>query len=171
MFEAKNNFFEALEENPQIDSVTIGELPIEPIPREEFALRVTPVKPKDEVSWEFQVRRFFVTSPNWDKDDRQRGWKGRDKKGLTVFFTIYDPGFWIRFENKEIKSETIDELVVQVAVKRINGKRKGQFVLKVLSYNDQSFGADLNPIELERLLHESGLGESHDRQSDLFESE
>lgn len=72
-FVAKNKFFDALEINPQIKSISFGESPREPIRRQDFLSRVTPVRTTNESVWEYQTARYFVSSPNWDRHDKHRG--------------------------------------------------------------------------------------------------
>ncbi|EAQ10698.1 hypothetical protein BD830_10252 [Maritimibacter alkaliphilus HTCC2654] len=170
-FAAKNAFYDALELNPQIKSVGFGDSPETPVSREDFSLRVTPVRPRDDSTWEFETRKIFVTSPNWDQNDKQRGWKGRDSKGSFVFFTIYDPHFWLRYENGEVNSGTIDELVVQFAVKVENGRRKNRIVLNVISYNDDDFGAEMSARQLWGVLEKSGVAPIRDNGPTFFEED
>ncbi|WP_282182279.1 hypothetical protein [Aliiroseovarius marinus] len=168
-FSAKNAFYEALELNPQVSGIEFGIDPTEPVRRDEFSLRVAPVKTRDEATWEFETRKVFVTSPNWDQHDRQRGWKGRDSKGQTIFFTIYDPEFWERYNQGEVNSGTIDELVVQFAVKIENGRRKNRIVLNVISYNDDLFSKEIKQHLLFRRLESAGLVDSETVGPMLFE--
>lgn len=169
MFDSKNSFFETLLSNPQISGIELGEEPSRPIPNTEFGQRVAPVRHKEKFSWEFETTKILATSPNWDKNDRHRGWKGRDNRGATIHFTILDTKFWTRFENHQVHSETIDELVVQLATKIEDGRRKARFVLNVISYNDERFSTELNAEQLAELLEALGLQVGASGEEDLFD--
>lgn len=168
-FSAKNSFYQALEMNPQVAGVGFGDIGEFPVSRDGFALRVTNVANKDDITWEFETQKFFVTSPNWDRRDKHRGWKGRDTTGNTVYFSVSDPSFWLRFDNGEIHSDTIDELIVQVAVRVENGKKKNRVVLNVISYNDDKLSNELTDEELSQRLISAGLSGLGDLNGNLFE--
>jgi len=107
-FDAKNGFFEACEINPQIRGIGFGETPDFPIRREDFQRRQSPIPKVDKDDWKFESVRYFVTSPNWDRMDKQRGWKGRDSRGAVAYFQIVDDLFWNRFDNGMVSSQNID---------------------------------------------------------------
>ncbi|QBY01902.1 hypothetical protein E2K80_15175 [Rhodophyticola sp. CCM32] len=153
-FEAKSDFYKACELNPQISGVGFSDFPEFPIRREEFQRRVTPIKRDDDEDWKFENVKFFVTSPNWDQMDRQRGWKGRDARGGIAFFQIYDPGFWTRYDEGRVNSQNIDEVVGQIAYQMINGRQKGRIMLNVVSFNDTPYSPELSEIELRLRLEE-----------------
>lgn len=168
VFSAKNAFFESLEINPQVRSISIGSKDPIPVSRDEFALRVTPVPTTDATAWVFETRKIFVTSPNWDRHDKHRGWKGRDSTGATVFFQILDDMFWARFDHHEIRSETIDELILQFACRVQNGRTRNRYALNIISYNGKVLSKEISPQRLREILEETGLSALQDDQSELF---
>ncbi|MBY4894111.1 hypothetical protein KUL25_15245 [Rhodobacteraceae bacterium N5(2021)] len=169
LFEAKNRFFESIELNAQVSGIGFEDVPEFPIRRDEFQRRVTPVRREEEEKWTFEAVRLFVTSPNWDRADRQRGWKGRDGCGLISYFHIYDPLFWRRFDDGRINSQNIDEIIGQAAYRMQNGRRKNCVILNVISYNDENYAPEINNKELKQRL-EDHLNRSifDTRQDGLF---
>lgn len=138
-FEAKNEFFEACEVNPQVSSLRFGDIPDLVIPREEFQRRQSLIAREEDEEWKFENVKLFVTSPNWDRQDRQRGWKARDSRGSVVFFQIADNYFWRRFDDGRINSKNIDEVVGQVAYRKEAGRKKSRVMLNVVAYNDELY--------------------------------
>lgn len=153
-FLAKNGFYDACEVNPSIRGLGFDESPTFPIRREDFQRRVTPIRKEDEEDWKFEAVRLFVTSPNWDRADRQRGWKGRDTKGSYLFFQLMDQKFWKRFDNGEVNSQNIDEVVGQVAYKTLKGRKLNRIMLNVISYNDEHYSQELTEAELRTILED-----------------
>lgn len=167
-FEAKNDFFEACEQNPNIRAVLFSEYHDSPsVRREDFQRRVTSIPRKDKSSWEFSLENFKVSSPNWDREDRRRGWKGRNSSGI-VYFSIFDPFFWISYDLGEIMSNTIDDMIVQVATKVEDGRRKGRIVLNVITFNERKIASELSEEELQVRLEKALGSESSIGQDDLF---
>jgi hypothetical protein len=153
-FSAKNGFYGACELNPLISGVGFDESPGFPIRREDFQRRVTPVRKEEEEDWKFESVRFFVTSPNWDREDRQRGWKGRDSRGGYVFFQLIDQEFWRRFDSGDLKSQNIDEVIGQIAYKVIKGRKLNRIMLNVISYNDEKYSEELSEAKLRSILED-----------------
>jgi len=167
-FEAKNQFYENIERNPQVAGVGFQDEPDFPIRRDDFQRRVTPVRREEEEKWKFEAVKLSVTSPNWDRSDRQRGWKGRDSRGLTTYFQIFDPLFWRRFDDGMINSQNIDEIIGQAAYRLENGRRKSCVMLNVISYNEEKFSSELSEIELKTRLEEHLHRSIFDNRQDGF---
>lgn len=168
-FEAKNQLFEACEANPNIRGILFDEwMEVPPIRREDFQRRIAAIPRTDETEWEYTLENYKVSSPNWDREDRKRGWKGRSSSGSTVYFSIYDPFFWIAYDQGEISSNTIDDMIVQVATKVEDGRRKGRIVLNVITFNERKIANELLEDELKDRLAKAIGYVSSDGQSELF---
>jgi len=96
-FSARNEFYEACAATPDIRAVGFEDEPVFPIERSDFVrLQVVlpPVKDDDDEPWQTAIVDLKVTSPNWEKEDRQRAWKAKDAKGRERLFRIEDEQFW-----------------------------------------------------------------------------
>jgi hypothetical protein len=108
-----------------------------------------------------------VTSPNWDRDDRQRVWKGRDSKGRERYFRIDDEHFWTLVKAEQLSIHIIDTIKVQWAFRGTMRSPKRIRVLKVLEFNDEVLSEPLDDNALSTIL---GLhSASPDGQGDLFD--
>lgn len=92
-FAAKSDMYRGFELNPNISAVSFGDEPGHEIPREEFQRYTSLYTEEDPKEWRFQTLALTITSPNWDQGDKQRGWKGIDKRGEKVFFQMADKFF------------------------------------------------------------------------------
>ena len=94
-YEARNAFYQSCSETLDLRAVGFEEAPRFPIDRGDFPRMQVILPPADEdaEAWHVGILVLKVASPNWDKDDRQRQWKGRDGKGRERFFRIDDDAF------------------------------------------------------------------------------
>jgi hypothetical protein len=164
-FAAKNAFYEACDATPDLQAIGFSEAPAFPIRKEDFVrlqVALPPNADEAEHPWRVAKTTLYVTSPNWDRSDRTRKWKGRDKKGRERFFTMDDNEFWQRVGTSAVSSQGIDVMKVQWVFQ--GDQRKQGRVLRVLEFNGVPFAAPLSDGEL---LNELGrLAALH--ENDLF---
>jgi hypothetical protein len=110
--------------------------------------------------WQVGIVMLKVTSPNWDKDDKQRQWKGRDEKGRDRFFRIDDEEFWALVQGEKLNPLIIDTMKVQWAF--LGEQQRSARVLRVLEYNGEVLGEPLDSALLG--LHQQPT----DNEDDLF---
>jgi hypothetical protein len=106
-YAAKNAFYEACDATPRLRAIGFSEAPIFPIQKQDFLRLQTELPPELEDAqppWHVATAKLHVTSPNWDRDDRQRAWKGRDQQGRNRHFRIEDEEFWNRVAAGAIKT-------------------------------------------------------------------
>ena len=135
---ARNHFYEACETVPDLAAVGFDEKPEFPIPRNQFRLMRVPVpdeEEEDDATWYVEVVWLKVTSPNWDRSDSGRRWKGTDGEGNTRVFHILDEIFWGKLFREELKTHPNDTMKVQWAYQK-SAKGPTNFkVLSVLEFN------------------------------------
>lgn len=168
-FEAKNEFYQACSETPELRAIGFSEDAYFPIHRSDFIRLQTTLPPKeDEVEhpWFVADAVLKVTSPNWDRDDRARLWKGRDTQGRDRFFRIEDQEFWRRVFSDTISTHIIDVMKVQWAFQGRPEQPRNCRVLKVLEFNGRVLSEPLTLGELEAQL--GRLGEQNPDRGDLF---
>lgn len=169
-YEAKNAFYDACTATPKLRAIGFNESPEFPISRDDFSRLQVILPPKeDELDhpWFVATVLLKVTSPNWDRDDRSRHWKGKDAQGRDRYFRIEDEEFWARVSAETISIHIIDTMRVQLAFQGRLEQPKNSRVMRVLEFN----GVDLaQPLSDEALFANLGRLEelSHD-QGDLFE--
>lgn len=172
-FEAKNEFYQACAETPDLRAIGFSEAADFPIRRSDFVrLRtVLPPKPDEEVEppWSVGTIVLKVTSPNWDRDDRTRRWKGRDQQGRDRYFRIEDDAFWRRVSTDAISTHFIDVMTVQWAFQGRPEQPKNCRVLRVLEFNGSRLS---EPLSDDELVAELGrLAEQPQDQWDLFDAD
>lgn len=86
----------------------------------------------EQDDWEFSTVKFKVSSPNWERLDRKRLWKGKDDHGSTVFFSIIDPRFRKFFANGRLTREHEDRIVAQAAFRRSGGRYVDIVLLNII---------------------------------------
>ena len=158
-YEARNEFYKACAAEPAIKSLGFSEADDFPIKRSDFSRLQVALPPQEELlapqAWAVDVVTLTVTSPNWDRKDLQRQWKGRDPNGREKFFRIEDQEFWDLVSSKMLNPHILDTMKVQWAYRP--GYRNFR-VLRVLQYNDQVLGLPLDDNALAAILgtHEDG---------------
>ncbi|MCK0169181.1 hypothetical protein MWU52_16630 [Jannaschia sp. S6380] len=169
VFSAKTDLFYEIESDPQVKGVGFGEEDEAPIRREEFSrYQVRVGKAEDEKDWRFELARYFVSSPNWNRYDTRRKWKGREDGGSTVYFSIIDEVFWEMAAEGTLESHIIDELIAQVAVRYVDGRKVDRVAVNIIRFNDMPISKELRQADLESILSEqTGKGETG--SGDLFE--
>lgn len=110
-----------------------------------------------------------VTSPNWDRDDRARQWKGRDPQGRDRYFRIEDEDFWRQVAGGGISTHIIDTMKVQWAYQGKPEQPRNCRILRVLEFNGVRLSNPVSDTELRAALGRlADLDE--DNQPDLFPS-
>lgn len=139
-----------------------------PIKRRDFARLQVLLPPKDppavDPPWEVEITTLKVTSPNWDREDRQRQWKGRDLKNRERFFRIEDEQFWHLLHAQKLNPSIIDTIKVQWAY--VGHQRRNARVLRVVQFNETILGEPLDDNALRALLGE--YNQESDHEDDLF---
>lgn len=168
-YASKNNFYDACDSTPHLKAIGFSEAPIFPIRKEDFAgLRTSlPPKPEDvHPPWLVGTAILHVTSPNWDRADRARAWKGRDHQGRERYFRIEDEEFWLRIEGGGINAHVMDTMKVQWAFQGQPSHPKQCRVLRVLEFNGERLAKPLSDDALAAILGD--LDQDMPDQHDLF---
>lgn len=169
--EGRADFFRACLEDRSLGGIGFTRENEFPISRRSFAERMTSISRRDEESeapWEVAMERLLVTSPNWDREDRQRKWKARDSRSKIRYFTIEDEEFWYRVRTKDVVFAPRDQMTVQWAYRIAEGRLRNFRVLRVVKFNSRTLAAPLNSNALSATLGEFSKQRSDDNL-DLFE--
>ena len=88
-----------------------------PIQRNNFPNLIVdlPTKTEDEENrdWTVEIRYIKVTSPNWDRTDAQRTWRGKYRQNDQDKFAVFhvdDDMFWDMVERNKISSKWVSTL-------------------------------------------------------------
>ena len=169
-YEARNKFYQACAADQQIRALGFEESPNFPIRRKDFARLQVNLPPKEpapeELLWEVEITVLKVTSPNWDRDDKNRHWKGRDHNNRERFFRIDDEQFWLRVHTKKLNPLIIDTIKVQWAF--VGQHRRNARVLRVLQYNGEVLADPLDDNALRALL--GNYNQKQDGEPDFFDA-
>ena len=167
-YEARNEFYKACLKDTNVHALGFDEEEHFPITRRDFVTLQVAVPPKEKEPdiepWQVETILLKVTSPNWDREDRQRQWKARDPNSRDRFFRMDDEYFWRLVSEQAISPHIIDRILVQWAF--IGDQRRHARVLKVLEYNGERIGEPLNDDALRAILGAYSLPE---REPDLFD--
>jgi len=152
-YKARNDFYEACISDVHINGLGFTNESDFPIKRRDFIDFIVPISTKDEVFdsefWSFGTADINVTSPNWDRADRSRSWKGRDASNRERIFRIEDDRFWTMVEQKKIDADIIDHVKVQWVFQLKRGNFRNHKVLRVLEYNGKKISDPIEDKELE----------------------
>lgn len=168
-FAARNEFYIACADTPEIRAVGFEDEPVFPIDRRDFArLQVVlpPVKDKDDEPWLTGIVDLKVTSPNWEREDRQRSWKARDAKDRERLFRIEDEEFWGLVKAEQLNIHIMDTIKVQWAFQGKASSPKNIRVLRVLEFNGDILSEPLDDNALAAVL--GAFSEIDINQGDLF---
>lgn len=169
-YRAKSEFYEACIATPQLRAIGFSESPIFPIRRAEFIDHqaiLLPAEPDEEQPWFVATVLLRVPSPNWDREDRARHWKGQDQHGRHRYFRIEDEEFWVRVAAGKISTHIVDTMKVQWAFQGKPEQPRNCRVLRVLEFNQMKLAEPLTDDALIALL--GTLGDLSTNQQDLFE--
>ncbi|PWK64287.1 hypothetical protein [Aminobacter sp. AP02] len=170
-FAARNEFYEACADTPEIWGVGFEDEPVFPVGRSDFLrlqVSLPPREDEDDEPWSTGIVDLKVTSPNWDREDRQRSWKGKDLKGRERLFRIEDEQFWGLVKAERLNIHIMDTIKVQWAFQGKATSPKNIRVLRVLEFNGDLLSEALNENALEAIL--GGYIASDIEQGDLFTS-
>lgn len=171
-FEARNQFYHACSETPELRAVGFSEEPNFPIQRSDFVrlqVSLPPPDDEDDHPWFVATVILKVTSPNWDRHDRARKWKGRDLGGRDRHFSVEDKDFWHHAVAGTISTHIIDEMKVQWAFQGKPDQPRNCRVLRVLEFNGLQMSEPLSVDELQAAL--GRLGELPRDRWDLFDDQ
>ncbi|MER9438562.1 hypothetical protein [Mesorhizobium sp. M7A.F.Ca.US.010.02.1.1] len=159
-YEARNKFYEACAADTKIQGVGFTDADEFPIRRGDFGRLHVALPPKekdlDDRPWHVAIDTVKVTSPNWERGDKQRQWKGRDSSGHERLFRIEDEQFWHLVTNQKLNPHIFDTIKVQWAFRSEMGKLKDTRVLRVLEYNENTLAPPLDGNALDALLGQYG---------------
>lgn len=168
-FAARNEFYEACAATSEIRAVGFDDEPVFPVKRRDFArLRVSLplVKDENDEPWLTGIADLKVTSPNWDREDRQRFWKGKDTKGRERLFRIEDEHFWRLVKAVRLNIHIIDTIRVQWAFQGKASSPKNIRVLRVIEFNGDVLSEALDDNALDAILGTYSVMDGG--QDDLF---
>lgn len=168
-FEARNEFYQACVQTPDLRAIGFEDAPLFPIDRAEFSRLQVVLPPKEDDEdepWLTGIAILKVTSPNWDREDRQRQWKGKDGKGRERYFRIDDEHFWSLVQAAHLSTHIIDTIKVQWAFHGKADNPKSIRVLRVLEFNDEALSAPLDDNALSAIL--GRYTKTSDGQGSLF---
>ena len=170
-FEAKNEFYQACAEAPQLRAIGFSEDAEFPIKRPEFLHFQIQLPPKDEAEvehpWYVGRALLKVTSPNWDRNDRMRLWKAHDQRGRDRYFAIEDEEFWLRAGADRINTHIIDLMEVQWIYQGTLDQPKNCRVIRIIKFNEEPMSQPLSDEELE--IQFGKLTKHNNGQGDLFQ--
>lgn len=174
----RRTFYEACRSNRELPSVRFGTLPgAIRIRRSEFRSRTrrTAIQSGGLVAdiaglWKSEILDIEVTSPNWDRLDQQRGWKGKLASGKHIYFHIEDSAFWRKVLDHSLTAAAPDQMIAQVVFEDVNGRYKNAVAIRVLQFNGEAISKKVGEQELRSKLE--GLESAGKQwQQALFESE
>lgn len=155
-YEARNEFYEACLADPNVNGLGFTRKNDFPISRRDFVEFLVPISPKDEALdsgiWDSEIVEISVTSPNWERADRTRSWKGRDSHGRERTFRIEDDTFWAMVKRREINADIIDKITVQWIFQLKRGNFRNHKVLRVLEYNGRKVSEPLSDKEISDII-------------------
>jgi len=172
-FKARNGFYQVCDKTPNLNAIGFEKEPVFPVNRDRFAsmqVAIPKIEDDEEEEWIVSTVTLTVTSPNWDRKDKKRQWKGKDIEGKQRTFQVEDEGFWLSVKDNKINPTTNDIITVQWAFQGSDIDPKKARVLKVLKFNDETLSEPLKQNALNSIL--GTLSKiSENKPADLFGSE
>jgi len=156
----RRKFYEACRANEDIPSVTFGNTSTSiMVPRSDFSKRTkrqTIEQQRTVVqetgNWVIETLEIEVTSPNWERLDQQRGWKGKLRDGTYIYFHITDSRFWTRVAEQSLVTNSPDRMVAQVIFQDVGGRYKNAEAIKVIEFNGDPISAALTSEKIRELI-------------------
>lgn len=149
---AKRRFYDACKEVSDLKAVGFSRQPTFPIKRSDFQ-RISQIpEGADDDEWRVAIENITGTSPNWNRKDTARNWKGADQDGHARFFIIRDERFWEMVFRGELNPRIADSMRVQWAYKQGPKRRKNHVVLRVLEFNGVKVSNEMTDRELRPFL-------------------
>jgi len=169
-FEARNEFYRACWQEKELRAIGFDETDSFPIDRKDFARLQVPLEPREEAPTvdpsTVDVTTVTVTSPNWDRRDASRTWRGKDASGRYRFFKVTDEFFWALAEADQLNLRGLDTMKVQWAFEGRGRQAKNFRVLRVLEYNGDELAEPYDEAALNGILGPHLMSGSD--QDDLF---
>ena len=149
---AKRRFYDACKNVPDLKAIGFSRQPTFPIKRSDFQ-RISQM-PEGAADDERRVaiENITGTSPNWNRNDTARNWKGADQDGHARFFIIRDERFWEMVFRGDLNPRIADSMKVQWAYKQGPKRRKNHVVLRVLEFNGVKVSSQMTDRELRPFL-------------------
>lgn len=171
---ARSEFYQTCISDSEVKGIGFTAEDSFPIPRSQFPERAVKVARKDDeedrVPWIVSVENITVNSPNWDKKDQYfRQWKGKDSSRRDCWFIIDDQDFWFHVIKKDLNVVVLDKLKVQWAYQYENGRTKNRRVIRVLEFNDDKLGDELDENAIKAILGNYDTPKKDENQSSFFE--
>ncbi|ALI55586.1 hypothetical protein [Celeribacter marinus] len=172
----RRKFYEACKSNKRLPSIQLGVLPeTRRIIRREFPDRMVrdhidstkTQKTIERGEWKSAILSLEITSPNWERLDQQRGWKGKLKDGKYVYFEISDTRFWQMFEEKSLDADTPDHMTAQFLYRDVNGRFKAAEAIAVFSFNGKNVSKPTSQSKVDQRIAERNAVQAQ-RQDGLF---
>lgn len=169
-FEARNEFYQACWQERELRAIGFDETNHFPIDRKDFARLQVQLEPRElEADIEpstVEITSVTVTSPNWDRRDASRTWRGKDASGRYRFFKVNDESFWSLAEADSLTLRGLDIMKVQWAFQGRGRQAKNFRVLRVLEYNGDQLAEPYDDAALAGILGAHDKLDSDD--DDLF---
>jgi hypothetical protein len=151
-FAAKRRFYDACKEVPDLKALGFSQEPNFPIKRSDFQRLSQISDGPDDDEWRVAIENIIGTSPNWNRNDTARNWKGADQDGHARFFVIRDERFWEMVFRGNLNPRIADSMRVQWAYKQGPKRRKNYIVLRVLEFNGVKVSNQMTDRELRPFL-------------------
>lgn len=164
---AKRRFYEACSAVPDLKGIGFSRQPTFPIRRSEFQRLSEIPEGSDDDEWHVAIENITGTSPNWNRKDTARDWKGADQEGHVRYFVIRDERFWEMVYRGELEPRVADSMRVQWAYKQGPKRRKNHIVLRVLEFNGVKVSPEMSDRELRPFLN--SFRRVDDREPTLFD--
>ena len=149
---AKRRFYDACKEVWDLKAIGFSQEPTFPIKRSDFQ-RISQISDgADDDEWRVSIENITGTSPNWNRNDTARNWKGADQDGHARFFVIRDERFWEMVLRGDLNPRVADSMRVQWAYKQGPKRRKNHVVLRVLEFNGVKVSNQMTDYELRPFL-------------------
>lgn len=169
-YEARNEFYQACWQEKELRAIGFDESNQFPIDRKDFARLQVPLEPRDEVPEvepsTVQLTSVTVTSPNWDRRDATRTWRGKDASGKYRYFKANDESFWALADANGLNLQGLDTKKVQWAFQGRGRQAKNFRVLRGLDYNGHHLADPYEDAALDGIL--GAHTKSGSNQDDLF---
>ncbi|WGT51069.1 hypothetical protein [Thioclava nitratireducens] len=152
---AQSAFYSELLKDPQIAGIGFQREPSKFIQRKDFFKRAIPPQPLHDPDppkeWDVSIVDIVVASPNFDRNDKKRLWKGRHHEHQLVF-ELADEGFWGAIEKNRLEFSKFTQMKLQLATNFVNGKPARRIALRVLEFNGHEIASALDEQHVRALL-------------------
>lgn len=165
---AKRRFYDACRQIPDLKAIGFSRQPTFPIKRSDFQRISRLPEGADDDEWRVAIENITGTSPNWNRNDTARNWKGADQDGHARFFVIRDERFWEMIFRGELNPRIADSMRVQWAYKQGLKRRKNHVVLRVLEFNGIKVSDEMTDRELRPFL--DSFQRVHDDEPSFFDN-